>query len=307
MAPAATDGDRPEVRPQDHFPIASLIEYPAEGRIHRREGRDRRPADRMGRLPHHAVPAEEQRARARGAHQRRVDGRRTGADARAHSSQPRATSSGSCRCDCGDQPHEAMRIDRTRGQGCHHLPPQEGRGIGSCKIRVLRAPGTKGLDTVDANVRLELGVDERDYGVGASIIREMGINAQRLMINTRSQARGAEGYGLKIDQIVPIGHRPNEHKPAPPEDQVSSVCTTLGLDKQPTRDEQNTRPGDGPQAGKTSDNDEPERTAYRILWARLNSPCRRSGRWSPGAITSWRGPPRPTKPPAAGRNSTGAT
>ena len=69
----------------------------------------------------------------------------------------------------------------------------------------------EGLDTVDANVRLGFGVDERDYGVGASIIREMGIKHMRLMTNNPLKRVGLEGYGLKIDEIVPIVIAPNKY------------------------------------------------------------------------------------------------
>ena len=130
---------------------------------------------------------------------------------RVHSSCATGDIFGSCRCDCGDQLHEAMRMIEQEGKGAIIYLQQEGRGIGLCnKIKAYKLQD-EGLDTVDANVRLGFGVDERDYGVGASIIREIGIKHMRLMTNNPLKRAGLEGYGLKIDQIVPIVIAPNEH------------------------------------------------------------------------------------------------
>ena len=135
-------------------------------------------------------------------------------------------------CDCGDQLHEAMRMIEREGKGAIIYLQQEGRGIGLCnKIKAYKLQD-EGLDTVDANVRLGFGVDERDYGVGASIIREIGIKHMRLMTNNPLKRAGLEGYGLKIDQIVPIVIAPNEHNLRYLKTKEQRMHHTLGLDKQ---------------------------------------------------------------------------
>ena len=116
-----------------------------------------------------------------------------------------------CRCDCGAQLHEAMRMIEKEGKGAVVYLSQEGRGIGLFNKIAAYKLQDEGLDTVDANVRLGFGVDERDYGVGASIIREMGIKHMRLMTNNPLKRVGLEGYGLKIDEIVPIVIAPNKY------------------------------------------------------------------------------------------------
>lgn len=151
---------------------------------------------------------------------------------RVHSSCATGDIFGSCRCDCGDQLHEAMRMIEREGKGAIIYLQQEGRGIGLCnKIKAYKLQD-EGLDTVDANVRLGFGVDERDYGVGASIIREMGIKHMRLMTNNPLKRAGLEGYGLKIDQIVPIVIAPNEHNLRYLKTKEQRMHHTLGLDKQ---------------------------------------------------------------------------
>ena len=151
---------------------------------------------------------------------------------RVHSSCATGDIFGSCRCDCGDQLHEAMRMIEQEGKGAIIYLQQEGRGIGLCnKIKAYKLQD-EGLDTVDANVRLGFGVDERDYGVGASIIREIGIKHMRLMTNNPLKRAGLEGYGLKIDQIVPIVIAPNEHNLRYLKTKEQRMHHTLGLDKQ---------------------------------------------------------------------------
>ena len=151
---------------------------------------------------------------------------------RVHSSCATGDIFGSCRCDCGDQLHEAMRMIEQEGKGAIIYLQQEGRGIGLCnKIKAYKLQD-EGLDTVDANVRLGFGVDERDYGVGASIIREIGIKHMRLMTNHPLKRAGLEGYGLKIDQIVPIVIAPNEHNLRYLKTKEQRMHHTLGLDKQ---------------------------------------------------------------------------
>ena len=128
---------------------------------------------------------------------------------RVHSSCATGDIFGSYRCDCGDQLHEAMQMIEQEGKGAIVYLNQEGRGIGLCnKIQAYKLQD-QGLDTVDANLKLGFKADERDYGVGASIIRELGIRKMRLMTNNPSKKAGLEGYGLTIDEIVPIVIKPN--------------------------------------------------------------------------------------------------
>ena len=106
---------------------------------------------------------------------------------------------------------DEMRMIEKEGKGAVVYLSQEGRGIGLFNKIAAYKLQDEGLDTVDANVRLGFGVDERDYGVGASIIREMGIKHMRLMTNNPLKRVGLEGYGLKIDEIVPIVIAPNKY------------------------------------------------------------------------------------------------
>lgn len=130
---------------------------------------------------------------------------------RVHSSCATGDILGSCRCDCGAQLHEAMQMIEKEGKGAIVYLNQEGRGIGLFnKIRAYKLQ-EKGLDTVDANIELGFRPDERDYGVGASIIRELGIKRMRLMTNNPLKRVGLEGYGLSIEEIVPIVIAPNPY------------------------------------------------------------------------------------------------
>ena len=117
----------------------------------------------------------------------------------------------SYRCDCGSQLHEAMeRIDRA-GKGVVVYINQEGRGIGIFnKIHAYKLQD-EGFDTVEANEQLGFKAEERDYGVGASILRAVGVSHMRLMTNNPVKRTGLEGYGLIIDEIVPIEIEPNEY------------------------------------------------------------------------------------------------
>ena len=144
---------------------------------------------------------------------------------RVHSSCATGDILGSCRCDCGAQLHEAMRMIEKEGKGAVVYLSQEGRGIGLFNKIAAYKLQDEGLDTVDANVRLGFGVDERDYGVGASIIREMGIKHMRLMTNNPLKRVGLEGYGLKIDEIVPIVIAPTSTTNATSKPN-RSACTT---------------------------------------------------------------------------------
>lgn len=130
---------------------------------------------------------------------------------RVHSSCATGDILGSCRCDCGAQLETALRMIEKEGKGAVVYLMQEGRGIGLFnKIKAYKLQD-EGLDTVDANVELGFKPDERDYGVGASIIRELGIKKMRLMTNNPTKKIGLEGYGLEISEIVPIVIEPNIH------------------------------------------------------------------------------------------------
>ena len=115
------------------------------------------------------------------------------------------------RCDCGDQLHKAMQMIDKAGTGAIVYLNQEGRGIGLMdKIRAYKLQ-EEGLDTVDANLHLGHKADERDYGVGAQILRLLGIQKMRLMTNNPVKRIGLEGYGLEVTENVPIEVAPNPY------------------------------------------------------------------------------------------------
>jgi ribosomal protein L20 len=149
---------------------------------------------------------------------------------RVHSSCATGDIFGSYRCDCGDQLHQAMQLIEKEGKGAIVYLNQEGRGIGLCnKIHAYQLQD-EGLDTVDANLKLGFKADERDYGVGASIIRELGIRKMRLMTNNPSKRAGLEGYGLTIDEIVPIVIEPNLHNMRYLSTKQERMHHTLGIE-----------------------------------------------------------------------------
>ena len=150
---------------------------------------------------------------------------------RVHSSCATGDIFGSYRCDCGEQLHKAMEMIDREGRGAVVYLNQEGRGIGLCnKIHAYKLQD-EGLDTVDANLKLGFKADERDYGVGASIIRELGIRHMRLMTNNPLKRAGLEGYGLCIDEIVPIVIAPNPYNAHYLETKQERMHHTLGLEK----------------------------------------------------------------------------
>ena len=113
------------------------------------------------------------------------------------------------RCDCGSQLHAAMRRAAQEGGIILYLR-QEGRGIGlSAKLHAYKLQ-EQGLDTVDANIRLGFAPDLRDYGVGAQILRDLGVRKLRLMTNNPKKIVGLSGHGLEIVEQVPISIPPNE-------------------------------------------------------------------------------------------------
>nr|WP_319399852.1 bifunctional 3,4-dihydroxy-2-butanone-4-phosphate synthase/GTP cyclohydrolase II [uncultured Carboxylicivirga sp.] len=130
---------------------------------------------------------------------------------RVHSSCATGDIFGSLRCECGEQLHKAMETIDKEGKGVIVYMNQEGRGIGLMNKIAAYKLQEEGLDTVDANTELGFDADERDYGVGASILRELGIRKMRLMSNNPIKRIGLEGYGLEVVENVPIEVKPNVH------------------------------------------------------------------------------------------------
>lgn len=123
---------------------------------------------------------------------------------RVHSSCATGDIFGSMRCDCGEQLHKAMEMIDKEGRGCILYLSQEGRGIGLMeKIKAYKLQ-EEGLDTVDANLHLGHKADERDYGVGAQILRLLGIEKMRLITNNPVKRKGLEGFGLEVVENVPM-------------------------------------------------------------------------------------------------------
>jgi 3,4-dihydroxy 2-butanone 4-phosphate synthase/GTP cyclohydrolase II len=130
---------------------------------------------------------------------------------RVHSSCMTGDIFGSMRCECGEQLHKAMQLIEKEGKGVIVYMNQEGRGIGLMnKIKAYKLQ-EEGMDTVDANLHLGFDADERDYGVGAQILREVGITKIRLMSNNPIKRIGLEAYGLSIIENVPLEVNPNQH------------------------------------------------------------------------------------------------
>ena len=130
---------------------------------------------------------------------------------RVHSSCATGDILGSARCDCGAQLHKAMQMIEQEGKGVVVYLQQEGRGIGLMnKMRAYKLQ-EEGMDTVDANLCLGFKADERDYGVGAEILRSIGVRRMRLLTNNPVKRIGLEAYGLSIQEIVPIEVAPNQY------------------------------------------------------------------------------------------------
>ena len=130
---------------------------------------------------------------------------------RVHSSCFTGDILGSFRCDCGEQLHKAMAKVEQEGKGIILYMNQEGRGIGLInKLKAYKLQ-EEGMDTVEANIHLGFGMDERDYGVGAQMLRYLGVTSLRLMSNNPRKRAGLKGYGLEIVEIVPIEMHPNEY------------------------------------------------------------------------------------------------
>lgn len=130
---------------------------------------------------------------------------------RVHSSCVTGDIFGSCRCDCGPQLHKAMEMIEKEGRGCIVYMNQEGRGIGLVnKLKAYRLQ-EQGFDTVEANLKLGFKMDQRDYGIGAQILRDLGIRRMKLLSNNPTKRAGIIGYGLEIVENVAIEIESNTH------------------------------------------------------------------------------------------------
>jgi len=130
---------------------------------------------------------------------------------RVHSSCLTGDILGSMRCECGEQLHKAMLAIEKEGKGVLVYMNQEGRGIGLMNKIMAYKLQEEGMDTVDANIHLGFNADERDYGVGAQILRQVGVTKMRLMTNNPVKRIGLEAYGLTITENVPIEVEPNQY------------------------------------------------------------------------------------------------
>ncbi|MEI2701016.1 MAG: bifunctional 3,4-dihydroxy-2-butanone-4-phosphate synthase/GTP cyclohydrolase II [Baekduia sp.] len=130
----------------------------------------------------------------------------------------------SLRCDCGEQLESALAMIEEAGQGVLLYLSQEGRGIGLLnKLKAYKLQ-EQGLDTVEANLRLGLPADLRDYGIGAQILVDLGLSSIRILTNNPKKIRGLEGYGLRVTDQVPIEHAPNPHN----EDYLRTKAQRMG-------------------------------------------------------------------------------
>ncbi len=130
---------------------------------------------------------------------------------RVHSSCVTGDILGSLRCDCGDQLHSSLQQIEAEGKGVVLYMNQEGRGIGLVnKLKAYKLQ-EDGMDTVEANLELGFAMDQRDYGVGAQILRDMGVSKMKLMTNNPKKRAGLLGYGLEVVEAVPIEIEPNQH------------------------------------------------------------------------------------------------
>ena len=130
---------------------------------------------------------------------------------RVHSSCVTGDIFGSCRCDCGPQLHAAMEMVEKQGKGVVVYMNQEGRGIGLLNKLKAYELQEQGMDTVEANLALGFDMDQRDYGIGAQILRDLGVTKMKLMSNNPKKRTGLIGYGLEIVDTVGIEIEANEH------------------------------------------------------------------------------------------------
>ena len=130
---------------------------------------------------------------------------------RVHSSCATGDIFGSCKCDCGEQLHSAMQMIEKEGKGLIAYMSQEGRGIGLVNKLKAYHLQEQGFDTVDANLKLGFKADERDYGIGAQMLRDLGVKKMRLLTNNPVKRSGLEGYGIEIVETIPIVIEPNKY------------------------------------------------------------------------------------------------
>jgi 3,4-dihydroxy 2-butanone 4-phosphate synthase / GTP cyclohydrolase II len=129
---------------------------------------------------------------------------------RVHSSCMTGDIFGSLRCECGDQLHKSMELIEKEGKGVIVYMMQEGRGIGLVNKIAAYKLQDQGFDTVEANIHLGFSADERDYGVGAQILRNLGVKKMKLLTNNPVKRVGLEGFGLEVVNILPLEIEPNE-------------------------------------------------------------------------------------------------
>ncbi len=150
---------------------------------------------------------------------------------RVHSSCMTGDIFGSCRCDCGPQLQKSMEMVEAAGKGVIVYMNQEGRGIGLVnKLKAYKLQ-EEGRDTVEANIELGFGADQRDYGVGAQILRDLGISKIKLMSNNPKKRTGLMGYGLEIVENVSLEIEPNEFNKAYLETKRDKMGHLLKMDK----------------------------------------------------------------------------
>jgi 3,4-dihydroxy 2-butanone 4-phosphate synthase/GTP cyclohydrolase II len=148
---------------------------------------------------------------------------------RMHSSCMTGDIFGSCRCDCGGQLHRSMKTIEEAGKGVVIYLNQEGRGIGFTNKMKAYKLQEEGYDTAEANLKLGFAVDERDYGVGASILHKLGIRKLRLLTNNPQKRAALEGYGLEIVENVPIVIPPNKYNEKYLETKEMAMGHDLGI------------------------------------------------------------------------------
>ena len=130
---------------------------------------------------------------------------------RVHSSCMTGDIFGSCRCDCGPQLHQAMNMIEKAGKGVIVYMNQEGRGIGLLnKLKAYKLQ-EEGFDTVEANEKLGFSADQRDYGIGAQILRSLGVKKMKLLSNNPKKRTGLVGYGLEVTDNIPLEIESNKH------------------------------------------------------------------------------------------------